>query len=136
MTDSSAADVSGDDSAKMMWTTTCYGRPTITYRYDVALLDWPHNITFDSPSRHSSIKQLTTLIERFESGATRFVKLTEDEMELLAEEEQSSLRARRMECGRVDVGKRPARRPETRSKRLRFRTVKTDRLIFAREDWI
>lgn len=107
----------------------------MTFRYRVALLGWPAHVTFQSPSCHSVMRDIQLLIARFESGETRFRKLDEDVLEWLAEErEYMSLVGRVAYSGRVDRGKRIARPEATRSKILRYHTVKTSRLVNGRED--
>ncbi|GJF00991.1 hypothetical protein PsYK624_172950, partial [Phanerochaete sordida] len=117
---------SGDERARMLWTSSPSDIPNVTYLYNVELVGWPADIVFDSPSRNSSLTQLTTLVRGFEGGDIKFVRMPLGGARRLAQQHRDPV----PDARRVDTGKRPKRRAETlsRKKGSRKKTVKIDRL--------
>ena len=130
------ATATGFQPAKMKWTKTDNGMPKISFLHRVVLESWPDHIVFDAPRRNSSLNELNELIDRFRSGETRFRRMTNGEIIELSKGEGVHPLTFVREAARVDTGRRPVRREETRSKVLRKYDVKSTRLVGAIEDWM
>ncbi|EGO01357.1 hypothetical protein SERLA73DRAFT_72302 [Serpula lacrymans var. lacrymans S7.3] len=94
--------ISGDQKAKMQWTQ--YWR-NIIQRYQVKIEGWPENIPFGNLSRISSaLPDLEMLLRKWQSGATYWKNLTDEEFKELSVEHDHQI-----ESGDIQVLKRRTR---------------------------
>lgn len=103
----------------MIWTKTDNGTLRVSTEHKVVLHGYPEEaVHFDAPSNFSRVDVLELLVTGWRTGYTRFERMTEAEVQAM---EVLELKPRAMlaqEPKRIDVGKRPARPLETRSKYL------------------
>ncbi|KAG1845222.1 hypothetical protein C8R48DRAFT_554198, partial [Suillus tomentosus] len=119
--------ITGDDRAKMQWV---YYYRNVIQRYQVVVEGWPEKIPFTNLSQVSSaLPDLQMLLRKWESGATYWKSLSDEEFEELRKEREEKLESGELadQCRRPqsDKGKKRAEMRKSTAQRKQFKSAET-----------